>query len=87
MARCGDGRNGADRHEAVDVMRHALKEAANWSSLQPVGLTAGLTFSAGLATLSVISKNFPPHDLIEGAERCLTGAILSGGHTLKTIEL
>ena len=79
--------DGADRHEAVELMRHALKEAGAWSAAQPPGPTAGLTFSAGVATLAIPSKNFPPQELIEGAERCLTGAILSGGHTVKTIEL
>lgn len=77
----------AQRNEAVALMRHALREAAAWSVLQPAGLAAGLTFSSGMATLALPSKNFPPQELIAGAERCLSGAILSGGHTVKSIEL
>ncbi len=79
--------DGADRNEAVELMRHALREAQTWSTQQSSELAAGPTFSAGVATLEIPSRNFPPCKLIEGAERCLTGAILSGGHTVKTIEL
>ncbi|MEX2027651.1 MAG: hypothetical protein WEH44_10120, partial [Pirellulaceae bacterium] len=77
---------GADRNEAVDLMRHALHEAQAWSLLSGE-LIAGPMFSAGLATLEVPSKNFPPQTLIEGAQRCLDGALLSGGQTIKTIAL
>jgi HD-like signal output (HDOD) protein len=77
----------ADRNEAVELIRHALKEACAWSANQTAGPTSGLTFSAGVGTLELPSKNFPPQELIEGAERCLSGALLSGGNTVKTIEL
>ncbi len=77
---------GADRRESVELVRHALGEAHAWSAQQS-GFSAGPTFSAGVATLEVPSKNFPAQDLIEGAQRCLDGAILSGGRTVKTIAL
>lgn len=79
--------DGADRDEAVELMRHALKEARAWSASQASGPASGLTFSAGIATLELPSKNFPPQELIEGADRCLGGALLCGGNTVKTIEL
>jgi HD-like signal output (HDOD) protein len=77
----------ADRKEAIDLVRHALRAAKAWSASQPPGPCCGLAFSAGVATLPLPPKNFPPQELIEGAERCLTGALLSGGDTVKTIEL
>lgn len=79
--------DGADRDEGGELMRHALKEAQAWTKQQSAELIAGPTFSAGVATLEVPSKNFPPQKLIEGAQRCLDGAILSGGNTVKTIAL
>jgi HD-like signal output (HDOD) protein len=78
--------DGADRNEAVELMRHALNEAQAWSQ-QSGELIAGPTFSAGVAILEVPPKNFPPQELIEGAQRCLDAALLSGGHTVKTITL
>ena len=77
----------AERDEAVELMRHTLKEAADWSEVQTGGIAGALTFSAGAATLALPSKNFPPRELIEGAQRCLSGALLSGGNTVKTIEM
>jgi hypothetical protein len=44
-----------------------------------------MTLSAGLATLEVPPRNFQPHQLIDAAWRCLSGAQLSGGDTLKSI--
>ncbi|HUE71370.1 MAG TPA: HDOD domain-containing protein [Pirellulaceae bacterium] len=79
--------DGADRDEGGELMRHALKEAQAWTKQPSAELIAGPTFSAGVATLEVPSKNFPPQKLIEGAQRCLDGAILSGGNTVKTIAL
>ena len=78
---------GADRNEAVELMRHCLNEGHAWSAQQGRDDVARPTFSAGMATLEVPSKNFPPQELIEGAKRCLVGAMLSGGHTVKTIAL
>ena len=44
------------------------------------------SLSAGLATLTVPPKNFPPETLIDAAERCLYGAQISGG-VIKSISL
>jgi hypothetical protein len=73
------------RSEAVRLARHALE------AVKPAAATrfeaAELTLSAGLATLESVPKNFPPQELIDGALRCLSGAGLSGGDTVKSIEL
>ena len=45
-----------------------------------------LTLSAGLATLEFAPKNYPARELIDAAQRCLSGAQLSGGDTVKSIE-
>lgn len=48
--------------------------------------TASISLSIGIATLALPSKNFPSEQLLAAADRCLTGAMLSGGDTIKTIE-
>jgi HD-like signal output (HDOD) protein/GGDEF domain-containing protein len=45
------------------------------------------TLSVGVATLTLASKNFPPADLLKSANRCLSAAQLSGGNTLKSIDV
>jgi hypothetical protein len=60
-----------------------LAEAKSWWESQ--GNPSELTLSAGLATLEFPPRNFPPRQLIDAAQRCLDGAQLSGGDTLKSI--
>ncbi|HZN35697.1 MAG TPA: HDOD domain-containing protein [Pirellulaceae bacterium] len=73
------------RSEAVRLARHVLEAVKPWAAARFD--SAKLTLSAGLATLEFPPKNFPPHELIDGALRCLSGAELSGGDTVKSIEL
>jgi hypothetical protein len=54
-------------------------------SLEALG--PSLSISMGLASLDVPPKNFPAQELISAASRCLSGAHLAGGDTLKSIEL
>ena len=46
-----------------------------------------LSISVGAATLPVATINFPPDDLLKGAERCLFGSHASGGGVVKSIEI
>jgi len=72
------------RSDAVQSMRQAAAEAKQWW----IGRSRSrgdLTLSAGLATLEIPPRNFPTKQLIEAAQRCLSGARLSGGDTLKSI--
>jgi len=73
----------------VNVEGHAVDSFSHPSPLAPLpshpsGPT--LTISVGAATLSVPSKNFPPEDLFEGAQRCLYGSHASGGG-VRSIEI
>jgi PleD family two-component response regulator len=45
------------------------------------------TISIGVASLSLPSKNFPSDNLLKAAARCLDAAKLSGGNTLKSIDV
>ncbi len=46
-----------------------------------------LSLSAGIGTVSLPPRNFPPADLLDGAARCLGGAQASGGGVVKSIEI
>jgi HD-like signal output (HDOD) protein len=72
------------RSEALQLARQVLSNAKEWRYNQP-GSPSELTLSAGLATLEVPPRNYDPAQLISAAQRCLSGAQLSGGDTLKSI--
>jgi HD-like signal output (HDOD) protein/GGDEF domain-containing protein len=74
------------RSEAVQATRTALSAVKAWS-LAEFRLPSELTLSCGIATLEVVPANFATTDLVKAAERCLAGAELSGGNTIKSIEL
>jgi HD-like signal output (HDOD) protein len=75
---------GGSRSEALSACREVLRHIKG----QPVAaLSEGeLTASIGVATIPLPPKNFPAHELLKAAQRCLSGAKLSGGDTLKSIE-
>jgi HD-like signal output (HDOD) protein len=73
------------RSEGVRMARSILGSVRTWSRAR-FPLHNDVTLSAGLATLEFAPKNFPPSDLLEAATRCLSGALLSGGDTVKSIE-
>ncbi len=79
---CGD----CDRGQAVTLANQLLGEvrrAATGRREEGGGFTA----SIGVATLSIPSRNFPAHELIAAAQRCLNAAKASGGDGSKSIEL
>jgi HD-like signal output (HDOD) protein/GGDEF domain-containing protein len=73
------------RGDAVRLARQVLAAAKPWSKNEfPLG--CGLTLSGGVATLDHAPKNLSAAQLVEVAERCLSGAQLSGGDTAKSID-
>jgi HD-like signal output (HDOD) protein len=77
---------GCRRNEGFELARHMLDQARE-SDMESQGiLPPGWMLTAGLATLTLPPRNFPPRELISAAERCLSGAILSGGNAVKSIE-
>jgi HD-like signal output (HDOD) protein/GGDEF domain-containing protein len=73
------------RSEAVHLARYALSMVKPWATARFDA--AELTLSAGLATIERPPKNFQAQELIDGAQRCLSAAELSGGDTVKSFEL
>src|SRR5262245_950810 len=74
------------RSDAVQLARDCLAAAHDWSQ-DPFQLSCALSLSAGLATLEFAPKNYPCQELIDAAQRCLNGAQLSGGDTVKSITV
>jgi GGDEF domain-containing protein len=72
------------RSDAVQLARDCLAAAHDWSQ-ERFQLSCALSLSAGLATLEFAPKNYPCQELIDAAQRCLNGAQLSGGDTVKSI--
>lgn len=75
-----------DRRSAVAIGRQLLVGSQRSSGVDPAPV-GSQTLSLGVATLAQASKNFPPGDLLSAAARCLDAAQLSGGNTLKSIDV
>jgi len=79
---------GNDRQEAI---RHAkaifrtLEEV--FQELATTGIPGEFSASAGIATVSLPVKNFPPIDLIETAQRCLAAARSTDASAVKSLEI
>ncbi len=50
-------------------------------------LTPERGLSIGVASIAHLPRNFAADTLINAARRCLDGAVLSGGNTVKSIEV
>jgi GGDEF domain-containing protein len=74
------------RSDAVQFARYILTTVRSWSR-ERFSLTSDLTLSAGLATVESAPKNYSSSELISSAERCLSAAQLSGGNTVKSIDV
>ena len=74
------------RSEAVQTVRDVLVQVKSWRGPAALGKNLEISLSAGVATLALPPKNFPPQQLIDAAQRCLTGVQLSGGNAVKSIE-
>lgn len=76
-----------DRRQAVELANELLRTVRLLVERQFAGGPLPVTISIGAATVAAPRKNFPPHDLIEAAERCLYGGHVGGGNAVKSIEI
>ena len=78
---------GVDRRDAVHIAKTMVSEIPKLvlRKLPEGAPECGL--SAGIATLSLPPRNFPPSQLIEAAERCLYAAENAGGAAVNSIDL
>jgi hypothetical protein len=68
------------------MVRQILGNVKSWRMPGTISQETEITLSAGVATLALPPKNYPPQQLIDAAHRCLGGAQLSGGGNVKSIE-
>ena len=73
--------------QAVELGNELLRTVRLLVERQFAGGPLPVTISVGAATVAAPRKNFPPHDLIEAAERCLYGGHVGGGNAVKSIEI
>jgi HD-like signal output (HDOD) protein/GGDEF domain-containing protein len=77
-----------DRSAALAAANNAIREqGVRTLPARGPATAAGITFSAGVASMSVVPKNFDPARLIESAERCLNAARACGMSAVKSIEV
>jgi hypothetical protein len=73
-----------ERRGALAVAQSAISQLAKAITAPS---DAGVGLSVGVATASVIPKNFDPGKMIECATRCLTAARACGISAVKSIEV
>ncbi len=79
---------GCDRHEAVRFAEETLSRAAKMARrLESQGTVLDYIASAGVSSVMLPPKNFPPQDLLETAERCLSAAQASDASVVKSLEI
>ncbi len=77
-----------ERHEAVRVAEETIQRIAKMvERLQTQGTALEYLASAGVASVALPPKNFPPQDLLETAQRCLSAAQSSGASAVKSLEI
>ncbi|NOZ40701.1 MAG: HDOD domain-containing protein [Planctomycetes bacterium] len=77
-----------DRHEAVRFAEETLRRVEKMVlHLEQQGTVLKYIASAGVASVSLPPKNFPPQDLLETAGRCLSAAQSSGTCVVKSLEI
>jgi GGDEF domain-containing protein len=76
-----------ERQPAVQLARQLIDNVRDWSSEESRRGQSAVSVSAGIATLAMPPKNFPAAELIDAAERCLSGSQLSGGDSVKSIDI
>lgn len=76
-----------ERRQAVEYGWRIVDGVRVWKFPVPTRLQAGVSVSAGIATLTMPPRNFPAEELLAAAQRCLSGVRLSGGNALKSIDI
>ncbi len=77
-----------ERRDALAVAQQAIAELAALTETGSAGYgDLATTLSIGVATASVVSKNFDPSRMIESATRCVSAARACGISAVKSIEV
>jgi GGDEF domain-containing protein len=76
-----------ERQAAVTMAHNVADALSNSPAARGPCRELDTTLSIGVATASVVPKNFEPQRLIESAERCLSAARACGISAVKSIEV
>jgi diguanylate cyclase (GGDEF)-like protein len=74
-----------ERQSAVEFGWRITDVVRSWSHAN--GMRATLSVSIGVASLAMPPRNFPSEELLTASERCLSGVQLSGGDSVKSIDI
>ncbi len=78
---------GAERQQAIELGNDLIRTVRVLASSSGMAQPEWLKLDVGLATVAQPPKNFPPRDLLDGANRCLYASHASGGGVVKSIEI
>lgn len=78
---------GAERQQAIELGNELLHTVHTLAMSAGVTRQEWLKLDVGVATVAQAPKNFPPRDLLDGADRCLYASHASGGGVVKSIEI
>jgi hypothetical protein len=76
-----------ERQAAVAMAHNAADALSSSTASRGLSSEPDTTLSIGVATASVVSKNFDPMRLIDSAQRCLSAARACGISAVKSIEV
>lgn len=79
---------GCDRHDAVRLGEQTIERIDRIiGNLKAKGTVLKHETSIGVSSVGLPPKNFLPQDLLDTAERCLSGAQSSGASVVKSLEI
>jgi HD-like signal output (HDOD) protein len=76
-----------ERRAAVAVASDVIAQVSSLVERERQPEAHSFSFSAGVATIAAVPKNFDPWRLVESAERCLYAARSCSSNTVKSIEI
>jgi len=77
-----------DRQEAVRIAQQVIDRLQTMTErLEASGTALDCLMGAGVASVTLPPKNFPPQDLLETAQRCLSAAQVGGSFGMKSLEI
>ncbi len=78
---------GAERKQAIELANELVRTVRHLAETTGAERNDWLKLDVGVATVALPPKNFPPCDLLSGADRCLYASHASGGGVVKSIEI
>jgi PleD family two-component response regulator len=77
----------AERVQAVELGNELIRAVRGMAAASGTVERDWMKVDVGVASIAQLPRNFPPRDLLDGAERCLYASHASGGGVVKSIEI